>query len=218
MSLNNNLRCYICFKKLEFFQPNISTQNASYTETPIKTYLEQFAKQFPLTENEDKLNEIIVCEECLSKINDYDLACLTARNIENDLCDMLKKTKEIIIKQEIKEEHEYIIENEFINTDEFKNADEVRNTDELQSSEDEKPLVNIKKEIKKISVKRKRKLKTISSDITVIKARGRPRTRNKIVIRNAKSSIPDSDVPKLLKCLICSFQVSTVVAYKVLFI
>lgn len=199
----SNSRCYICFKKQEFFQESIRAQNATYTETPIKTYLEQFAGQ-SLTTSEEELDKIILCQECLAKINDYDLACLTARNIENDLRDMLQKSKEMIIKEEIsiKDEIEYV--------DAMESG--LQNNTDDESSDDEKPLVQIKREIKKTSVKRKRKVATNNGGI---KKLGRPRTRNKIVIRNAKSSIPDSEVPANLKCLICAFQVRTLVSYKV---
>lgn len=188
-------------KKLEFYSPSIRTQSTIYTETPIKTYLEQFADQLPLTETEEELDNIIICEECQLKINDYDLACSTARNIENDLRDLLKKSKELIIKHEIDIK---------IECDDMIDEDKIDDFEET-SSDEEKPLIRIKKE-------RKNEIKSKENNEggqKIVKKRGRPRILNKPKIRRVKSSIPDSEVPPLLKCSVCGLQMRAIVAYKV---
>lgn len=103
MSAHTIIRCFICYKKLELGKiwPSIRTQCTTYTATPIKIYLEQLTGDTPLTQTDDELDEIVLCEECQLKINDYDLACSTARNIENDLRTLLTKSKELSIKPEV---------------------------------------------------------------------------------------------------------------------
>lgn len=103
MSLHTVIRCFICYKKLELGKiwPSIRTQCTTYTSTPIKIYLEQLTGDAPLTQSDDDLDEIVICEECQLKVNEYDLACSTARDIENDLRTLLTKSKELSIKPEV---------------------------------------------------------------------------------------------------------------------
>lgn len=89
--------------------------------------------------------------------------------------------------------------------------------------DEEKPLIQLKtkqnltkkrpKTVGKLPIRIKKEKKL--NDGLPKKARGRPKNLNKVVVRRIKSDIPDSEVPQLLKCTICSLQMTTIVAYKV---
>lgn len=57
--------------------------------------MERLSDQSPLTTTDSELDNIVICDECRAKLNDYDLACSTARDIENDLRTLLNKSKEL---------------------------------------------------------------------------------------------------------------------------
>lgn len=203
MSSKNNICCYICSKQIDLqHTTSISTQYTTYTVTPMKTYLEQLSEQFPLTASEEELYNIFLCEECLYKINDYDLACLTARNIENDLRDLLKKSKQFSIKPElcIKEENQdYIIKKEIQDNSDNDN-DHLFNLDEETSSNSDDSLKNTKR------FKRKYKKRKTSKNLKkTLKCKNKSSTSN-----NGSKITPD-----VKNCSICGHQTKTVTAMKV---
>lgn len=83
-------------------------QTSRHTDTPIIDFLQKFAGQDPFDITDEKLIDQVICEDCLLKINEYDLACMTARNIEAELRSLIQLSKEfdqqMAIKTELKVE------------------------------------------------------------------------------------------------------------------
>lgn len=77
--------CFICDKLLHSFEYNIRTILTSFSSTPVVNVLEKLLDE--KIENPDQC----CCDDCMKKLNDYDLASLTALNLEADLLDMYRR-------------------------------------------------------------------------------------------------------------------------------
>lgn len=88
------IRCYICRTKSPFYCPNILIQTSRHTDTPIIKFLEKFSGQGIFDTSDKTLINQVICEDCLLKINEYDLACMTAQNIENELRSLINLSHE----------------------------------------------------------------------------------------------------------------------------
>lgn len=77
--------CFICDKLLPSFDNNIRGISSTYSSSLLVDLLEK------LLSEKISASDPCCCEECTKKLNDYDLAMLTALNIENELLDMYRK-------------------------------------------------------------------------------------------------------------------------------
>lgn len=79
--------CYICTMTSVFYSRNLFKTKSKYSETRIYDFICKFLGKLPSTRPTSK--DDCVCIECLGKIDEYDLATITARRVEAELRDFL---------------------------------------------------------------------------------------------------------------------------------
>lgn len=89
--------CYICNATSVFYSRNLFKTKSKYSETRICEFIRNFLGNYP-SEREcvsmnTSENEHCVCIECLDKIDEYDLAMMTAKRVERELRDLLLHTE-----------------------------------------------------------------------------------------------------------------------------
>lgn len=82
-------RCFVCDTVAQFFCKNIFTLTTKHSETPVYQFLEKFLGYSIESQENDK----IVCQDCLIKIDEYDLAFTTAQKIEKELTMLVNRTR-----------------------------------------------------------------------------------------------------------------------------
>lgn len=82
-------RCYVCDVVTQLFCKNIFTLTSKQTETPVYQFLEKFLG-YSIETHE---NEKIICQDCLIKVDEYDLAFQTAQKIEKELTNLVNRTR-----------------------------------------------------------------------------------------------------------------------------
>ncbi|XP_037029896.1 zinc finger protein OZF-like [Bradysia coprophila] len=90
-------KCFICDTKTIIYCENVFTIQSCHTDTPVINILKKFAKELELTTflPKNRYGSTVICQACMIKINEYDLACMTAKKMENQLKDLLQKKEEI---------------------------------------------------------------------------------------------------------------------------
>lgn len=83
------VRCYVCDTLAQFFCKNIFTLTTKHSETPVYQFFEKFLGYNIDSEDVEK----IVCQDCLIKIDEYDLAFTTAQKIEKELTLLVNRTR-----------------------------------------------------------------------------------------------------------------------------
>lgn len=119
--------CYICNATSVFYSRNLFKTKSKYSETRICEFIRKFLGNYPserecVTINNSE-NEHCVCIDCLNKIDEYDLAAMTAKRVERELRDILLHTEALFFKQSkvINTEELYVTSIETIDTiDDFK--------------------------------------------------------------------------------------------------
>lgn len=95
----NDEQCYICGIGTEFYGQRLNTMKTKHSEATIHDIIVKLAKKngeldaYIGREMNDSLDLNEVCSECLRQIDEYDLACVTAQQIERQLHDLLLRTK-----------------------------------------------------------------------------------------------------------------------------
>lgn len=90
-------KCFICNDKTIIYCENVFTLRSCHTDTPVMEILKKFAEELQMTtvwHNSRKCVQTIICQLCMIKINEYDLACMTAKAMESQLKDLLQKKEE----------------------------------------------------------------------------------------------------------------------------
>lgn len=87
------LKCFVCDNKTIIYCENIFARRSSHTDTPVMDILNKFAEDLEMTalRPSKKSAKQIICQTCMIKVNEYDLACMNARDMENQLKDLLQK-------------------------------------------------------------------------------------------------------------------------------
>lgn len=91
----NPLNCYICDKKSVFYCKNIYKLTSKHSETLICDFIRKFLDNQLSRRPDDTESESIVCIECLNKIDEYDLACITVKRVEKELREILLRTESL---------------------------------------------------------------------------------------------------------------------------
>lgn len=103
MELNNiaSISCSICDEQTHILSKNIRQITSKYSSTEVYKFIEKFTRQ-----HFDKylLETSVICKACLDKINEYDLAKVTYRRVEKELCEKLFKTHDKILEETIIDE------------------------------------------------------------------------------------------------------------------
>lgn len=89
-------KCFICDTKSIIYCENVYTLRTCHTDTPVMEILKKFAEELDITIGQQtrKSTDPIICQMCMIKINEYDLACMTAKAMESQLKDLLQRKKE----------------------------------------------------------------------------------------------------------------------------
>lgn len=94
------LNCFICNELTRICESKHIYHESSYSETSISSFIKKFSENEQLTRFSE--NDI-VCDDCWRKIEKYDLACVTAEQVEFELRSALLATEQIYQKEEIVE-------------------------------------------------------------------------------------------------------------------
>lgn len=90
-------KCFICNDKAIIYCENIYTLRSCHTDTLVMDFLQKFADELEMDTDwpkNRKCTKTIVCQMCMIKINEYDLACMNAKTMERQLKELLQKKKE----------------------------------------------------------------------------------------------------------------------------
>lgn len=90
-------KCFICDTKTIIYCENVYTLRSIHTDTPVVEILKKFAEELDIStiwNQSRKSTSLIICQMCMIKINEYDLACLTAKTMESQLKDLLQRKEE----------------------------------------------------------------------------------------------------------------------------
>lgn len=74
---------------------NLYETASNYSQTPLYNFVWKFLDDQPSVRDDsiDAANTSSICDRCLNKINDYDLATVRAAEMEKELRDMLAQTE-----------------------------------------------------------------------------------------------------------------------------
>lgn len=83
-------QCFICDKVVVFYCKNIQTLRTNHTETLVYKFIEKFmGDRFHM---EEMINEHqILCQDCVMKLDEYDLATQTALKVEREMAVLLMR-------------------------------------------------------------------------------------------------------------------------------
>lgn len=87
--------CFICNAESKLFDQSIIEIKSEHSQTSVCDLIMRFLGNVELHRNiEDELfqNGAHICSECISRINDYDLACITAERVGNELRELVLHT------------------------------------------------------------------------------------------------------------------------------
>ncbi len=92
--------CFICDDKTIIYCENIYAIRSAHTNTSVMQILRRFAAELDITvtnwpTSRKCASKTIVCQSCMIKINDYDLASMTAKDMERQLKTLLQRKEEI---------------------------------------------------------------------------------------------------------------------------
>lgn len=99
-SIMDTQECYVCNQLAIIKQQKSIHVPSKYSKTPISEFIRRLldaTKPTRFSENDT------VCEKCLKKFDEYDLACVTVKRVEAELKQTLTSTEQIYLKQEVVE-------------------------------------------------------------------------------------------------------------------
>lgn len=82
--------CYVCNQHTESYFQNLNETKSDHTNTRICDFL---TKWLGKNAQIDNLDDDCICVDCLNKVNEYDLLCVAANEIENGLRDTFLLTE-----------------------------------------------------------------------------------------------------------------------------
>lgn len=91
--------CFICNATSVFYSRNLYKTKSKYSETRICEFIRRFLGNYPTERDCSNDNEYCVCIECLRKIDEYDLASMTAKRMERELSDVLLQTEALFYRE-----------------------------------------------------------------------------------------------------------------------
>lgn len=90
LELNDATKCYICDFQISINFKNVMHQVSRYTGTPVGSILSKFVDEDLKKQRLDQCT--ILCQSCLDKIDEYDLAIVTAERVETELKQLFVST------------------------------------------------------------------------------------------------------------------------------
>lgn len=103
-----NQTCFICNTTTSETFVNLYDTMSEHSNTPIFDFIWKFLDDKPSVRDDTvdgaNSNWNSICNRCLIRINEYDLACVTSTNLEEELRYELSQTEAIYTEQENREE------------------------------------------------------------------------------------------------------------------
>lgn len=124
-------KCLICNNTSIIYCENVPTLRSCHTDTPIVDILQKFADELEMDtiwRTSRKHAKMIICQTCMIKINEYDLACMNAKSMESQLKELLQRQEEFDDKDS---DIDYNPEVVFSDDEEARNYDAVSNGTEV---------------------------------------------------------------------------------------
>lgn len=124
--------CYVCNQLTKSVQLKTIHIASKYSKTPISAFIQRLLDSNKPTRF--SANDTI-CERCLNKFNEYDLACATVKRVESELRQTLTSTEQIYLKEEVVEFLELDDDDVQQTGDVIAKADHERESHELYAKE-----------------------------------------------------------------------------------
>lgn len=114
--------CYVCNQLTNRIQLKTIHVQSKYSNTPVSEFIQRLlgdkrATRFSVNDS--------VCNRCLDKFNEYDLACVTVKRVEAELKETLTSTEQVFLKEELVE---------YLDSDDEDQSNKV--TEDVESSHD----------------------------------------------------------------------------------
>lgn len=77
-------RCYICDNSVVSEVNNVFEVLTGHSQTPVHLFLEKFVGHSLSSRTEPNFSDLL-CQECIDKFNEYDLAVLTAQRLQHEV-------------------------------------------------------------------------------------------------------------------------------------
>lgn len=88
--------CIVCNSASNLCDQNIGDLQSKHSEARICDLIQRCLGTTSLNRNiEDESNQLCICNECIAKFNEYDLACVTAERVGYELQQMLAQTDQL---------------------------------------------------------------------------------------------------------------------------
>lgn len=84
-------KCYICDNTVESEISNVFEALTGHSQTPVHLFLEKFVGH-SLSSRADPNFSDLLCQQCIDKFNEYDLAVLTAQRVQHELLECFNAT------------------------------------------------------------------------------------------------------------------------------
>lgn len=184
--------CYICEITSVFYSRNLFKTKSKYSETRIYDFICKFLGKIPsarLRQRRQQSNEDsddCVCIECLGKIDEYDLATITAQRVESELRGLLLHAESTVYSESkgifagdedhfeasietIEMPEQFKVENSFNEPNDSLESilsanDDCDGSVASDSDEDYRPLGSLKKQLHRKEAKGKRKVSNTSRE------------------------------------------------------
>lgn len=118
--------CYICNTTSLFYSVNLFKTKSKYSEIRIcefiRIFLGDYSSKRQCTSINIDENDHCVCIECLNKIDEYDLATMTARRVEAEMRDILLHTESLHVHESKSINMEELFVSTLETADEYKEA------------------------------------------------------------------------------------------------
>lgn len=102
--------CFICNTISVFYNRDLFKTRSKHSQTRICDFICEFNGKLLLEEND--WDNLVVCIECLGKIDEYDFANLTAKRIANELRKLISRTKDqIVVTEDVQCHNEMVNKN-----------------------------------------------------------------------------------------------------------
>lgn len=137
--------CFICNSVSVFYSRNLFKIKSKHSQTRLCDFIAKILGHLPTNDESNAIDsdENFVCFECLSKIDDYDLACETAKKAESELRELLLTAEKLRLHslklEDIKEVLTPSIESAVIKEEKFKIEDLVTETVSIHSDSGSNP-------------------------------------------------------------------------------
>lgn len=84
-------KCYICDNTVESESNNIFEVLSGHSQTPVHLFMEKFVGHSLSSRTETNFPDLL-CQQCMDKFNEYDLAVVTAERVQHEMLQIFNAT------------------------------------------------------------------------------------------------------------------------------